>query len=315
MYCLSIHNSIVQLPQKRYLQLSYQTIFLVVGSKTDIPQIKLSEMLQHNDYLLHNKLRVLTSQSKWFNNTNPSPTLCCRILPSIETSEQCDTFLFAEIDNIHPAQLPQVIRHFSRRATQINDKVLDTCHLNAKWFDFYDNVLIAEETESDEVSIQLNEGESQISGFNYIARYAKDLKQPSRLEITQNTYQFLLSDYGNIELKMPAQSKALYVLFLRHPEGIFFKDISDHIKEFKKIYSILTNRGDTEKIEESVIRLLDRTNYDGLKVALNRCNTMIKNLLPKKYNQSYIIAGRPREKRTILISRELVVLPEKLSRK
>lgn len=315
MHRLSIHNSIVQLPQKRYQQLSYQTIFLVGESNNDIPQNQLSRLLQHDDYLLHNKLRVLPSQNKWFPYANQHLTLCCRIVPSAETAEQGNTFLIAEINNIQPAQLPQVIRHFSLRATQINDEVLDTCHLNANWYDFHDNVLIAEGTEADEVCVQLNEGESQISGFNHIAQFARELKRPSRLEITQNTYRLILSEYGNIELKMPAQSKALYILFLRHPEGIFFNDIADHIEEFKKLYFTLTNRDDTKKIEKSVIRLLDRTNDNKLRVILNRCNARIKDRLPMKYYKSYIIAGGRSEKRTILISRELVVLPDKLSQK
>ena len=48
----------------------------------------------------------------------------------------------------------------------------------------------------------------------------------SRLIITPRK-RLILSDYG-VEVKMEPLHKAVYILFLRHPEGIRIKEISDY---------------------------------------------------------------------------------------
>lgn len=49
----------------------------------------------------------------------------------------------------------------------------------------------------------------------------------SPLVITED-YRFLLPDYGNREVQLSPIHKALYLLFLNHPEGIEFKNLVDH---------------------------------------------------------------------------------------
>ena len=48
----------------------------------------------------------------------------------------------------------------------------------------------------------------------------------SRLIITSD-YRFVLADYGGCEVEMSPIHKALYMLFLRHPEGIEAKCLVD----------------------------------------------------------------------------------------
>ena len=59
--------------------------------------------------------------------------------------------------------------------------------------------------------------------------------QLSRLLITSD-YRFLLPDYGNKEVEMSPIHKALYLLFLNHPDGIESKHLSDHRDELLSIY-------------------------------------------------------------------------------
>ena len=52
--------------------------------------------------------------------------------------------------------------------------------------------------------------------------------------------------------------KAVYLLFLAHPEGIEFKNLSDYRDELRKYYWQVAPRSmDREQIEESVARLTD----------------------------------------------------------
>lgn len=82
--------------------------------------------------------------------------------------------------------------------------------------------------------------------------------QLSHLKITAN-YQIYLSDYGDYEIKMPTLSKTLYFLYLRHPEGIPFKRLSEYKKELYDIYNRITTRSDTEAMQGSIDKLVDAT--------------------------------------------------------
>ncbi len=76
----------------------------------------------------------------------------------------------------------------------------------------------------------------------------------SPLVITED-YRFLLPDYGNREVQLSPIHKALYLLFLNHPEGIEFKNLVDHREELFALYRKIGNRIDPNKITETVNRL------------------------------------------------------------
>ena len=76
----------------------------------------------------------------------------------------------------------------------------------------------------------------------------------SPLVITED-YRFLLPDYGNREVLLSPIHKALYLLFLNHPEGIEFKNLVDHREELFALYRKVGNRIDPDKITETVNRL------------------------------------------------------------
>lgn len=77
----------------------------------------------------------------------------------------------------------------------------------------------------------------------------------SRLIITKD-FRFLLPDY-NKEVFLNPVHKALYILFLNHPEGIEFKALSDHHDELISIYRKIVPHGEKEKIEDTVNRLVN----------------------------------------------------------
>ena len=63
----------------------------------------------------------------------------------------------------------------------------------------------------------------------------KDNVQLSRLVITKD-YRILLPDYQNKEIHMTPLPKAVFFLFLKHPEGIVFKYLPDYQEELMDIY-------------------------------------------------------------------------------
>ena len=77
----------------------------------------------------------------------------------------------------------------------------------------------------------------------------------SRLVITED-YRFVLADY-NKEVELQPVHKAVYLLFLNHPEGIEFKRLADHRQELLDLYMKTARWMDKEKIEESVDKLVN----------------------------------------------------------
>ena len=73
----------------------------------------------------------------------------------------------------------------------------------------------------------------------------------SRLVITKD-YKLLLPDYNDMEIKMEPLVKAVYLLFLKHPEGIMFKCLPDYREELAQIYVKLKPYGMSDRVIQSI---------------------------------------------------------------
>lgn len=77
------------------------------------------------------------------------------------------------------------------------------------------------------------------------------LTRPYRLRITRD-YRILLTDYGDMELKLMPMPKMLFILFLKHPEGIRFAELSTYRDEMMGIYERISPRLDKDAMAESI---------------------------------------------------------------
>lgn len=135
---------------------------------------------------------------------------------------------------------------------------------------------------------------------------------PSCLVITENTYSVLLPDWDK-EFHFTTQVKALYILFLNHPEGIRMKEIADYKKEFTHIYLQITTWSDVERLREIVDKLLDVCNRNALDAKKSQCNRMIRETISDKNLQKfYEIEVHPGEPHKINLDRSLVSMPDNL---
>ena len=75
--------------------------------------------------------------------------------------------------------------------------------------------------------------------------------QVSRLHITKD-FRIFLTDYDNTEITMTPLPKAVFILFLKHPEGILFKELPQYRGELLEIYKRITNRENIQDIVESI---------------------------------------------------------------
>jgi len=137
----------------------------------------------------------------------------------------------------------------------------------------------------------------------------------SRLLITKD-YRFFLMDYEQKEVELQPVHKAVYLLFLAHPEGIEFKRLADYREELTRYYMATAKLMDKEKITEGVDHLVNP-----LDNAINEKCSRIKKVfldMMDEYSASYYIISGHTQKHVAGSSRiwyerlKVITLPREL---
>jgi hypothetical protein len=142
------------------------------------------------------------------------------------------------------------------------------------------------------------------SQFLFRDRYALTHK-PSRIQIKGWRYQIHLPDLGNEELRLSPVQRAVYLLFLRHSEGISFKNLPDYFEELKEIYQHTYSGGSVAAINNTINHLV--TNKNGsLSEVFSKIRSRIRTHLGNDLGEIYLIQGERGELRRILLDPILV---------
>lgn len=143
------------------------------------------------------------------------------------------------------------------------------------------------------------------SGVGEIAlqRLFKPTHKLSRMHIQYG--RIFLPDYNNLEIKMPTLSKAIYMLYLRHPEGIMFSYLPDYRDELHHLYGMISGRDNREDIRRSIDDVTDPTRN-----SINEKCSRIKQAFLREFDDSiahnYYITGERGEAKKILLPRNMV---------
>ena len=127
----------------------------------------------------------------------------------------------------------------------------------------------------------------------------------SRVEISDSCDLRML-DYNGITVRLRPIEMMLFVFYLRHEEGVAFKDLSNYRDELKEIYAKYSLKDDPQYNDDKVDNLLDIT-----KNAVNEHRSRMKLAFEREFDSAmaryYYITGKKGEKMKILLPRELVV--------
>ena len=133
----------------------------------------------------------------------------------------------------------------------------------------------------------------------------KTKAQLSRLVITKDN-RILLPEYNDIEVKMEPLIKAVYLLFLKHPEGIVFKELTEYRNELLEIYKGLKPLGLNKRTVQSIE---DVTNP--LLNSINEKCARIRSAFVKEFDEglakNYFVTGERGEAKKITLPRDLVI--------
>ena len=147
----------------------------------------------------------------------------------------------------------------------------------------------------------------QVKGISkyFLNQILFEQPKPSRLVITHD-YRILLPDYNNMEIVMTPLVKAVFILFLSHPEGILFKSLADYRKELLGVY--LTIKGDSEPTEEILNSISAIT--DPFNNSINEKCARIREAFVSQFDEEiakhYFVTGKRGEPKAISLSRDLV---------
>ncbi len=129
-------------------------------------------------------------------------------------------------------------------------------------------------------------------------------KKLSRLVITSN-YNIVLPDYGNMIIEMSPLPKTVFLLFLKHPEGIYFKDLVDYKDEIRHIYGKITNRISALVIGKSIEQITDPT-QNAINEKCSRIREAFIKHIDNSLAESYYISGTKSQAKRITLPRNLV---------
>ena len=133
-----------------------------------------------------------------------------------------------------------------------------------------------------------------------------DKEEPlSRLRITKD-YRIFLVDYNNIEIKLSVLPKAVFLLFLHHPEGIRFKELIDYYSELLQIYTALNPIGGRMRQERSIRDITDPCN-NSINEKCARIREAFVGQFDDRLAQNYYVTGKRGEPKRITLDKSMII--------
>lgn len=172
-----------------------------------------------------------------------------------------------------------------------------------------DNILFADKSIddlTDEVRQRIIELRKRGVQLHLLRELVEERPTLSRLVVDKD-YKIFLPDYNNLEITMSPLPKAVYLLFLRHPEGIPFKRLRDYHDELLDLYKQVSNRVIESNIENSIRDITDPTK-NSINEKCSRIREAFLTHFDFAYAQHYFVTGRRGEPKRITLPRELVDL-------
>lgn len=247
-------------------------------------------------------------------NTPPSLLLPTSLLN--DEKADADKHCYAILVNIPlPLSMDSINQAFTELVSIYKTARGEYCKKNAsvlhRKFGYEENTDLFTEDFDEETRQLINEIKDRMERLHLkgvrgviIKKLISELTKPSRLTISAD-YRIYLNDYDNKEIIMASLPKAVFLLFLRHPEGIVFKHLSDYKNELLLLYKKICKGNLPNGWDKSLDNICDPLNN-----SLNEKCSRIAEAFKKKFDvelvHPYIIQGDRGDAKRISIDRSLV---------
>lgn len=137
----------------------------------------------------------------------------------------------------------------------------------------------------------------------------KDLLNKQSEKIDFNSISIMEIDYQNKiqlpyfkkEVELSHLTKSIYFLFLKHPEGINLKELSNYKKELLTIYTSVSNQLDYDKMAKSVDDVVN-LETKAIYTHLSRIKSAFYKIMDASFAKYYIVSGSGEEERKVLFN-------------
>lgn len=126
----------------------------------------------------------------------------------------------------------------------------------------------------------------------------------SMLEV--NSQNRILLPYFKKEVELSYLTKAVYFLFLKHPEGINLKGLGNYKKELLAIYTSVSNQLDYVKMVKSVDDVVN-LETKAIYTHLSRIKSAYYKIMDESFARYYIVSGNGEEDRKVLFDTSSII--------
>jgi len=137
----------------------------------------------------------------------------------------------------------------------------------------------------------------------------RTIQKPSSLSIKGPQKRIFFVDLDNIELKLTPLEKTLFLLFLKHEDGLSLKSLHEHRNEIKEIYMQVGNPKTVPEFNNRIDQLIDPTE-NSVSEKLSKIRSKVIALVGEELAPYYCIDGQRAERKTIRLDRGLVTFDE-----
>lgn len=270
------------------------------------------------DYMAHpeNRNKVAPSLLYYDPNRNIVEDGCefCAITvdhDAFRKSEDLSSLLEEIIADIEDHRVPTIrFQKVSRVEYDIRDEEDEGLLFRAAEDDFEYDADTFFDSESKELMEEIKDRIEKLNKMGISTYIIKQLLKEeddnlSRLRITKD-YRIFLPDYKNMEITMTPLPKAVFLLFLNHPEGILFKHLPDYRDELLTIYKKV--KGPFFSTSAAKKSIEDVTNP--LSNSINEKCARVREAFVRQFDErlakNYFIDGERGAEKKILLPRDLV---------
>lgn len=119
--------------------------------------------------------------------------------------------------------------------------------------------------------------------------------------VIEKDFRLFLPGFNGLEVKMTPLPKAVFLLFLRHPEGILFKHLPDYKAELLAIYQKIAYKESPSEVRLSIGDLTN-PHSNSINEKCSRIKECFIKLFDDSIAQNYYVTGKRAEPKRIIIA-------------
>jgi hypothetical protein len=134
--------------------------------------------------------------------------------------------------------------------------------------------------------------------------YAQNFKQHvalSHVHVDSRNKRIYLPGFGNIEIKLRPLEKALYFLFLKHPQGLYISELSNYRQRLMEIYREIRITGHSDDLLNRINEMVNVT-MNSASEKISRIKRVFEEAIGVDLAKHYYIQGANGERKKVEIA-------------